>query len=300
MNKYENFEFDKKEWVHQVNIHYNIYLEDTILSSSNKYIKTFDLIQRVARLVRTARIKTKTHTSSKTPIKRLEICMDNPRGLEMIASCIDVIQSELNVIDIAYLPLEETMIYRIIPNKAIIGKKYKKQANDIYKALDIMPNIHKNIKESFNVSLDGNINININPDEYTLEPVFNDNDIFEHTNTKELNMLLRIDFTYNAAIESIAIVRRLISHIQQSRKIAGCHPWNPICIIIYNDDFNIVSNNQEFIAHRLECNIKIDSNKPDSNKPDSNKPDSNKSDSNEYIFTLLDDSRTINYIIERL
>jgi isoleucyl-tRNA synthetase len=250
-----------------------------------EFITTFALLQKVARMVRAARMKTATHTSSKTPIKRLEICMNNHSDLEKIAICIDLIQAELNVIDIAYSPLDGNMNYRIIPNKALLGKKYKKQASEIYKALESISFDSKTDTDNITCKLaDGQVAC-ITPDEYTLEPVFSDNDIYD----TELCILVCIDFTYNKEIESLAVMRRFISHIQQSRKAMGLHPWNPISIEVCQDDFEIVSSNKEYIAQRLDCVVNLNS----SLQP---------TQPTELKFTLADedDSRMILYMILRL
>ena len=279
-------------WIHQQQIQDAIHLEGVNVKHS---LETFNLLQRIARMVRAARMKTTTHTSSKTPIKRLEICMDNPEGLEKIAGCIDLIQSELNVIDIAYASLEGNLTYRVIPNKALLGKKYKKLANDIYKVLESISSVSKiNYKtlEPIQCSLANGQEVSITTDEYTLEPVFGDNDIYDITSGKtsgntsdnELNILVRIDFTYNKEIESLAAMRRFISHVQQSRKKTNLHPWNPISIEINQDDFDVVSSNRDYIQQRLGCSVNTNSLQP-----------------SDKIFTLADDdSRVITYMILRL
>lgn len=248
-----------------------------------EFITTFALLQKVARMVRASRMKTATHTSSKTPIKRLEICMNNSNNLEKIASCIDLIQAELNVIDIAYAPLDGNMNYRVVPNKALLGKKYKKQASEIYKALESISFDFKIDTDNIICKLADEQEVNITPEEYTLEPIFSDSDIYD----AECRILVRIDFTYNKKIESLAVMRRFISHIQQSRKAMGLHPWNPISIEVGHDDFEIVSSNKEYIAQRLGCLVNLNSSHP---QPLDRK------------FTLddEDDSRCIMYMILRL
>ena len=55
--------------------------------------------------------------------------------MEKIANCIDLIQTELNIICIDYSKLADNMKYRIVPNKSVLGKKYRKDADTVYKAL---------------------------------------------------------------------------------------------------------------------------------------------------------------------
>ena len=290
--KHLQYTADSK-WIHQLKIDETIKLKCFVdARASLASLETFNLLQRVARMVRAARMKTTTHTSSKTPIKRLEICMDNPDGLEKISSCIDLIQSELNVIDIAYSPLEGRIAYHAIPNKAILGKKYKKQAIDIYKAIELIPPIsktHDNKLDSIPCKLANGEVVNITEEEYILEPIFGVNDVYDtssgNTVDNTLNILARIDFTYNKEIESLAVVRRFIAHVQQSRKTSSLHPWDAISIEVSCDYFDIVSSNQEYIQQRLDCNVNHMSSLPADRK-----------------FTLADedDSRVIAYMILRL
>ena len=281
------------KWIHQLRINELIKLERVANArESQASLETFNLLQRVARMVRAARMKTTTHTSSKTPIKHLEICMDNPDGLEKISSCIDLIQSELNVIDIAYAPLEGSITYRVVPNKALLGKKYKKKASDVYKALEQIPpvsNTGSNVRNSLACELANREVVNIDAEEYTLEPVFGENDVYDtscgNIVDSALNILARIDFTYTKEIESLAVVRRFISHVQQSRKADGLHPWDAIRIEVHSDDFDIISSNNEYIQQRLECSVNAKSVLPA-----------------DRTFTSADedDSRSITYSILRI
>jgi hypothetical protein len=192
-------------------------------------------------------MSTKTHTSSKTPIKFCEICMDSDIKLKQIESCIDLIQSELNIIDIKYSKLDGNLKYKYIPNKALLGKKYKKFANEIYKYFeksDFVINDLEYIKIKIN-----DIIYEITPEEYTKEIMFDSDMIFEE------NILIRIDFTYDENIEKISHLKRFLSQIQQTRKEMGLHPWDKICIEIKSDDFDVIFNNIAYMKKRLECDV---------------------------------------------
>jgi len=237
---------EQLEFVHMENYNIPILIPTTnILDDTTNYIETFDLLKRVSKLVRSARMNTKTHTSSKTPIKACEICMDSPIMLEQIASCIDLIQSELNVIDIQYSMLTGNMRYKMVPNRATLGKKYKKQATAIYKQMEIIQSDTNTSTTTLNISV-GNEVYSILEDEFSYEPVFGENDIFD------TNILVKIDFTYDDTIEKLAHLKRFVSDIQQTRKHMGLKPWNKIEIHTFQDDFEIVSQNVEYIEKRLE------------------------------------------------
>jgi isoleucyl-tRNA synthetase len=230
--KYKYIQEEKYEFVEQKNM---------------DILDTFCLLKKVSRMVRTTRMSTKTHTSSKTPIKFCEICMDCDIKLKQIESCIDLIQSELNIIDIKYSKLEGNLKYKYVPNKALLGKKYKKFANEIYKYFeksDFVINDLEYIKIKIN-----DIIYEITPEEYTKEIMFDSYMIFED------NILIRIDFTYDENIDKISHLKRFLSQIQQTRKEMGLHPWDKILIEVSQDDFDIISKNIEYMKKRLECDV---------------------------------------------
>lgn len=237
-------------------IHLNNFSREIILvcQSENIILETFELLKRVSKLVRMARMKTTTHTSSKTPIKSCYICMDNPAKLEQISNCIDLIQAELNVIDIKYGMLSMQMKYRIMPNRAVIGKKYRKQAGEIYKAMENLPVIENRELNDASFSIDINEkSLMLEKEDFSVEPIFEPNDIFDNDGGN--NILIKLDFTYDTEIENIANLKRFVVDIQQTRKHMGLKPWNKISIEICQDDFNIVSDNIEYIKKRLECDV---------------------------------------------
>jgi isoleucyl-tRNA synthetase len=233
----------------------NLILLDINLEQSKECLDTFALLKRVSRMIRSARMCTTTHTSSKTPIRSCVICMDSPKQLDMIASCIDFIQTELNILDITYSPLQCNINYKILPNKAVLGKKYKKQAIELYKLVENLPitsiDEHKRIKLLLNDN-----EILITTLEYTLEPIFQEHDIYDlSTNPDQGNILAKVDFTYDADIEKLAILKQFIAEIQQTRKHMGLRPWNKISIEISQDNFQVVNNNVEYMKQRLECEV---------------------------------------------
>jgi len=217
---------------------------------NSEILDTFNLLKKVSRLVRSSRMKTKTHTSAKTPIKYCEICMDSDFKLKQIESCIDLIQSELNIMDIKYSKLSDNIKYKIVPNKAILGKKYKKFATEIYKFLENITELKDIIQKDNSIRLYINGMVyDILEEEYTKEPKFSDDELFED------DILVKIDFTYDEEIQNMHNLKRFVSQIQNQRKIMGLHPWNKISIEVYRDDFNIVSNNVEYMKKRLECEV---------------------------------------------
>jgi isoleucyl-tRNA synthetase len=217
------------------------------------YIDTFNLLQRISRLVRNARIGTKTHTSSKTPIKECIIYTDSDTDIQRISDTIDLIQTELNIIDISYKKLSENISYKVIPDMKILGKKYKSTIKKIQTQLESIK-FNDKIQKPFEINIDGNT-IQINGDEYKLEPVFSENDYFDK------DIMVKIDFTYDKEIENMFNLKKFVSLIQKTRKEMGLHVWNKISIEIEFDDFGIVKNNINYMKERLECEVNLCSDK---------------------------------------
>lgn len=238
------------------------------------YIDTFNLLQRISRLVRSARMNTENHKSSKTPIKSCIIYTDSDKAMTSISDTIDLIQTELNIIDISYQKLSDNISYKIVPDIKIFGKKYKNMSKKIQSKLENVV-LHDKVKKSLSVDIDGNI-IVIEPDEYEMVPVFSTNDFFDK------DIMVKIEFTYDDEIKNKFILNNFISYIQQTRKRMGLHVWNKISIEIKTDDFNIVENNIAHMKERLECDVNINSTE----------------EANESFETELDNSKKINFSIK--
>ena len=235
---------------------------DITVDEKKECLDTFELLQRIARMVRGARTRTTTHTSNKTPIKTCNICMDSPQELDLISKCIDLIQSELNVIDISYKPLTGNINYKLIANKSILGKKYRQHAKLITTIIELTNADKIDINGNLEIIINGRDGIDgidgrdkyiITKDEYMLEPQFGQGDIYD--NTTRTGILIQLDFTYDQTIENMAILKRFIADIQQNRKHLGLRPWNKILVEITHDDFNIIKSNLEYIQLRLECDV---------------------------------------------
>jgi isoleucyl-tRNA synthetase len=241
-------------------VHMEIYNSLITLDISKEdkpyFLETFELLKRVSKLVRTARMRSSKHTSNKTPIKSCIICMDSPKQLEQISQCIDLVQSELNVIDMKYEPLTSNLKYRYLPNCAKLGKKYKKDASNIYKLLaNYIPSNNTEFNMITLIDSVNNKEYILEEDEYVKEHIFSDNDIYYNDVQTGVNILVKLDFTYDSEIENMFHLKRLVSQIQQDRKHMGLKPWNKISIDFILDDFKIVSSNVEYIKKRLECDV---------------------------------------------
>jgi isoleucyl-tRNA synthetase len=230
---------------------FNLSYDFEDFTQHTKYIKSFELLKRISRLIRFARMGTKTHTSSKTPIKSCTIYSDSDDDVVLISETIDLIQTELNIIDINYQKLSGNIKYKVVPNYNILGKKYKSLITKIRQTLEKLVLDNKN-NYNFEINVDDKTYI-ISSDEYTVEPIFNDNNHFDK------DILVEIDFTYDKTIKDQHNLKKFITQIQQTRKNMGLHVWNKISIEIEKDDFEIVEKNIDYIKKRLECDVNINS-----------------------------------------
>lgn len=230
---------------------FNLSYDFEDFTQHTKYIKSFELLKRISRLIRFARMGTKTHRSSKTPIKSCTIYSDSDDDVLLISETIDLIQTELNIINISYQKLSGNIKYKVIPNYNILGKKYKSLISKIRQTLEKIVLDNKN-NDNIEINIDNKKYI-ITNNEYTLEPIFSDNNYFDK------DILIDIDFTYDKIIQDQYNIKKFITLIQQTRKNMGLHVWNKISIEIEKDDFDIVDKNIDYIKKRLECDININS-----------------------------------------
>ena len=231
-------------------IFYNFY-EFEEFKQHEHYITSFDLLKRISKIVRSARTNTKTHTSSKTPIKSCTIYMDSDEDVKMVSQTIDLIQTELNVIDIEYKKLTGNIKYKVLPNKSIIGKKYRNQSKSIVTTLEELVFDTKDI-DTITLKLN-DVDYVFQEEEFTLTPIFSENDYFDK------DIMVQIDFTYDELIQNKHNIKCFVSEIQRTRKEMGLHVWNKISIEVELDELNIVSDNIDFIKLRLECDVNINS-----------------------------------------
>jgi len=227
------------------------YTNKNDFSKFNHYLKSFELLQRISRLVRAARITTPKHTSTKTPIKSCTIYLDSLDDINRVSETIDSIQSELNIINIEYKILSDNITYRVVGDRASIGKQYKTQSRNIMNELEKIVLTTKT-KNDITLNID-NKTIIITENQYTTEPIFEENDYFDK------DIMTKIDFTYDESIQKLYHLKKFVSEIQQLRKKMGLHVWNKISIEVANDELGIVQDNIDFIVKRLECEVNINS-----------------------------------------
>jgi len=248
----------------------------------DKYINTFNLMTRIAKLVRSARMKTTTHTSLKTPIASCEIFMNDTVELDKLSTSIDTIQAELNCINFKYGKFSSQIDYKINLNMQEVGKKFKKDAKLVTEY------VSKLTQEQINDIIQTKIvNIEINSVKYILT----EKDFMIKSAPKDDkslvddDLMIKLDFTYSEEIIRKHNIICFVGQIQQKRKEMGLRPWNKINVHIIKDNKNLSMEFLEFMKARLETNVLI-------NEIDTNTLDSFDSYNNEdYV---------IDYYIERV
>jgi isoleucyl-tRNA synthetase len=240
----------------ETSIHFIKFIHDDFIKDYN-VLNCFDLLKRIAKLVRSARSSTKTHTSQKTPILKCEICINDDKKIENVSKFIDNIQDELNCINIIYGKLSDEVEYSIKPNLRNIGLKYKKEINEIKKYLttvnvkDIVDNNVHDIK--FN-------NIVLTNDDYEIiiSPKQNTKSAKNIYTVIDSDILIKIDFTYDEIVEMNHQLKCISSYVQQTRKYLKLKLWNKINVKFIFDSQNIISNNIEHLKTRLDCIVSYD------------------------------------------
>jgi isoleucyl-tRNA synthetase len=236
INNFEDFNIDKID----------IYNE--------KYIKTFDLIKRISKLVRSARTQTQTHCSNKTPIKSCVIYTDliDSELMKEFTESIEIIQTELNIIDITYMKLDNNISYKIVPRRSELCKKYKIIGKAITEKLQEIIVDNKNM-EYIDVIVN-DINYRITKDEFSYELVLSELDFID---SQDKDIMLRIDFTYDDDVKNKHNLKKFIAQVQSDRRVKKLHVWDKISVEIYKDDFDIIAKNIEYVKQRLECIINV-------------------------------------------
>ena len=267
--------------IHQLNI--------PDYDKTNKYIPTFNLMIRIAKLIRSARCKTKTHTSLKTPIYSCDIFMNDTTELDKLATSIDSVQTELNCMNFSYGKFSSQVEYYIEVLPKEIGKRFKKDAQKVYELVKSFT--QDDISEIIKT---GVINFELNNTHHQMTS----SDFIVRCVPKDEKaiidgeLMIKLDFTYSQEIINKHNVNNLITCIQQKRKELGLRPWNKINIIIYEDNKKIVSEYITYIRTRLETDI-IDKTELSEVKDDSYSGEI-------YIYENTDDDIVVRYGIKLL
>jgi isoleucyl-tRNA synthetase len=215
---------------------------------NNNYIPTGKLMMRISRLVRAARMKTKTHMSLKTPISSCEIYMNDSISLDKLASSINEIQSELNCMNFKYGTFNSQVNSKLVLDPKSIGKKFKKDAKLVNTYVESLS--QEEIKQCIDTGLIKTPFGDITKDDFSVKCV-----PIDDTAIIDDELMIKLDFTYSEEIIRKHNIICFVGQIQQKRKEMGLRPWNKINVHIIHDNKDLCSEFLDFMKTRLETNV---------------------------------------------
>jgi len=219
-----------------------------------------DSLIEVIDLVRSGR--SKFDLTYKMPINDIIICTKDNMYKELLLGFENYIFTEGNILNIAYDHINEFSKINYLPNRSLIGKKYKKDAKTIYEYLDTL-DINKFIQKNNTLDLEHNLDIECFDIKRETMNLKNYESIINNDN----NLLIYININQNDETKQKYIAKLLASNIQQLRKEAGLRPWNKIKVNLTTESaliceaFNI---NNDYIYDIIRCEIYLNQSLSDS------------------------------------
>lgn len=220
-----NDNFYNKQSIHLNNniINY-IEFEENYYELANDFNIIYNIIWNIHKL------RGLLNMSLKKPVREIIIITD----LYINQNYLNFIFDECNILDINIKTFNDVVIKKHIkPLKQLFFKKFGKIITNTFNDIDKLNN--DQLEEIINNGKYNNFEIDI--------LLFDINYIIEgyppNFEIKEFNInknkiLLLLDKTYDKSLDKIHYYRLIATNIQKSRKCAGLHPWDPICIYFKN------------------------------------------------------------------
>jgi isoleucyl-tRNA synthetase len=195
----------------------------------------FERLQKVSKLIRIGRSKSKNHPSVKIPLKKCTIYHHDNLYLEDIKVLIDLIQDEVNCLEFDYSLISDDMItYKILPNNKAIGQTFKKDARFIVANLDsidqsVLKQFYNKEIECIDIKISDDNILQIREEHVNVSIVIMAGDT--DANIIQLNddtdgLMLSIDTLYDKTIHDKYQTRQFIVFVQNYRKVNGYRPIN--------------------------------------------------------------------------
>ena len=226
--------------------------------------KVFSQIQNIAKAIRYARDSTTTHRSVKIPIKECHILYTDEKALKNIREYVQEIADEINCLEMRYILIgDNAMLYEVEPNMRTLGKKFKKNAEAIAKALrdlpiDITKNYYVNKVDSLTIEYvdekGTNCKVDLEKEDFEILVKIETKNTGNFQIIEKDGFLVCVDMTYNESIYCEYEARKIAAFIQQFRKLNKLNPWNRLTIKYQTDHKiaeNIITTHQDFLVHRL-------------------------------------------------
>ena len=255
-----------------------VLLSDTLLEESiafykyphqNEFIcnpiieKKMNRLHIVTGMVRNLRNKTR-HTTSKIPIKCITIAHNDSEFLANLKELEIYTKEAVNVVNIKYISQYGLVKYRAIPNDKILGRKYRKLSQSIKEKIrnidkDTLKKYSDGEFDKLKITVDNEIYI-LESNEYKIDIEINV-DLKEHEKyTIENKVLVVIDLEENEEVLNLYTKTLFVRTIQDLRKEANLHPWNPIKIYYQTNNsnlLNILNEHIDIIIERIGYDVAL-------------------------------------------
>jgi isoleucyl-tRNA synthetase len=222
--------------------------KNEIMNETNEFeniLNIHNILERIIKLVRTARENSENHTKTIVPLKKCTIYMDS-KNIECISEHISIIKPELNCIEIEFTDFKENVETKLEPNQKLIGQFYKRNAKHVVSKLLEFAVVDEN---NFNpvVTIDG-IEHLVDKKFYNMIkcPIkTNENKKFDKI-LIDLDLMINIDMTYDEKIHNNYQAKIFHTEIQNMRKEAKLRPWDKVKLYVDDELFEIIDEIKEF------------------------------------------------------
>ena len=233
------------------------YPDHLILHNNDLLRKKISQLQDVANTIRSLRSKSNS-TTIKIPIKCVDIYNTDEEVLEELKEYVTYLKDEVNVLNVQFKLLTDQVKYRLKPNNKTLGKKYRKQARKIMKAMEDYPSdrLHYTT-ESVEVFV-GDESYLLDLTEFSLEPLLT----FDLKETQYASITNQTVIVANCIIDDEVKrdyhTRLFITSIQNIRKNTELKPWDKIKVY-YNSEnpdlLKTLSDRNEYISFTINYDV---------------------------------------------
>ena len=201
-------------------IHYNMFLTE-IPEEDDTSLKT-ECMMKVIRMIR--EVRGLNNINVRTPLKSVTVC-GSETFTDFVKELESYITDDCNVLEMKYGLVNEHVEYILTPNLNFLGKKFRKETNNVIKLLNTLD------KESVTKFMT----------EHKLETKYGlltDEDIIVKCQAKETkykylidgDILILCDITKDEMVMDLYYAKMFAVSIQRTRKLVDLKPWHKIIV----------------------------------------------------------------------
>jgi len=212
------------------------------------------------------KMKSENNYTYKYPLKDVKIYKD--KIIYYTKDHLELIKKECNILNLSLIKLEEKyelINIEITPNKAKLGKTYRKEADIIIKLLEQIPKDKLlDMYNSGSIELQPNIRLSNEYVDIKCTPIEKEN----YKSSLNDNTLVYINYELSDEVKERLYIDTMLSSIQNKRKEQELKPWNRVKINIlskvalFNTGFNkfknyiydVIGYNEVYLNESIEKN----------------------------------------------